>query len=1209
MSRYGWSSARGRISPFRGPDDDSVPHVTDEDFAYITSQDLEDAVTSSSGLSRRDIPASDSQEAEDDVLLVKNKGITYPLHFPAYCIGDGKLVVTDLKARLGTIMELTDTQVQNMTLLYKGKKLQLSDSPVRDYGVKNRSEILSVIPESGPSVEFSDSGSRVRKKGVPPNSPEDRGMDAPTRLRPDNQTKPPPSESHEKGSEPNATYDSDNESSKPNDTYDSDNESITSVASSLFSNTSSSTASSVGPVEHRKEVSEQLVEMLLSNGMRSVYQLAIDKLGNEFFLKIHNRILSRYLKRLKESTTDPGILLTIQTLSSRSQRSRASQLIIGMLSRNALEISNSGREKRLNERLKIASRTNRPAEDRDETSEEEVDEDEGSLKYLDLVVAFFRESSHFEKLRSELQSVTNLPDLPQTISEAVAHNDPLFIAILLDTQFRQAASGEYIWIKELKEIGYSNTDIAQLLHEKAHDSPWIYFKPEHMPSSKSRPDHHLLDCAHSLKSESARKNQASFSSPQLDKDRQVRQAVEELCGLGGILPSSRDKAEWNGTVAFDEARSMATITYSDRDAHGHNIHYSRDLFRRLIHIAERFETAARMVQDAEFCCDSFTVLKFGASSNELTTPEVQLSRIEFSLAKSFLQEMKTAVKRGEERNHVYGDFIGENLHEILKKVTDVPPAVTAHNIEHLYSLAVQVLCVGFISYIQAHVGPIQPFFIDRPLERIVLKGCVDNIEINSGHIVAELVDLTCLGQMCKGPVLVFRKSLPGDDEASDSRDSNTKYDIRATPCDILDTWGPGELVFRSEKSSSASAIKLGGGFISPPSSDVMNSKYHWDWCLRLPQNPAPIALNGPITVGGLVNVNSECKNEEQACWSSSLGKFEELGTHRSFFEAHEYQFGFQGGPDNFSLTGNKVWSKRRGRTIKTRNLEQEDYMLVPFLSFYWGVRVSYCTGVAQRVSLRQLVADLLPAFSKTYTSMESKKSWQELLSQYHIIKTFQTSNSAQELSDWLSNLPDELYKFVLSLIRQILGTLADTGLSPDGTQFFVAWPYNGVVNRCFHIPLSSYNTWAPILADSDDCATFAYMTNTCLQSGAMTCRGPNPNWDNRLYMLETAVLCPASTGAWSLRHERTYFFHKLDNNLYWVKAQREGTQSGVPASLVRLVSARSIPLDIRQRLIFKEERKKEKRLREKDLASVPAEVVCVRSLDAFSVQSLSKSLS
>ncbi|CAH0045292.1 unnamed protein product [Clonostachys solani] len=1176
MSRYGWTNN---------------PNVTDEDFAYITSQDLDDSMSRPSGKSRRDNPSSDSHEPEDDVLLVKNKGITYPLHFPAYSIGDGKLVVTDLKARLGTIMELTDSQVQNIRLLYKGRQLDHPGSPVREYGVKNRSEILSIIPKLGSGVESKDSGSQVetsrtRKEGFR-NSPEYREA----RRRAEQKlpeysglpTWPVPR---------NQVHDA---------VHDSDNESTTSVASSLFSNTSGSSSSSVGSVEHRKEVSEQLVEMLLSRGMREAYSNAIGKLGEELFLKIHKRLLSRYLKRLRDSTEDPGILLTIRTLSSRSQKSRSGELIMRMLSTDAPLISNTDREKRLNEKLKIASRANRASEDQDETSEEEVDENDGSLEYLNLVVAFFIEGPDFQQLRSELRSVTNLPSLPQSMSEAIALNDPLFIAIFLDTQFRQAAAGDYVWIKELKEIGYSNTEIAQLVHEKAHDSPWIYFEPENIPFSESWPGHHLLNCAHKLKSKSAGKNRASFSSPPLDQDRQVRQAVEELCGLGGISPYCRDKAEWNGTVQFDEARSMATIHYSTQDANDRVYDYSKSIFSRLVQIAERFETAARMVQDAEFCCDSFTVLRLGASSKASATPEVQLSRIEFSLARKFIRDMKRAVKYKTEQGRIYKDASAKTVHEILEKVMDDPPSKAWSNNEHLHSLALQVLCVGFVSYIQAHIGPIQPFFIDRPLERIVLEGCPHYNYFECTPIVAELVNLTCLGQMCQGPVLVFGESFSGD--------KNTKYDIRATPCDLLDTWGPGELLFRPENSDSPSAVKLGGGYISPPSSDAVGSKYHWDWCLRLPQNPVQIALNEPITIGGLVNVNSGCKNEEQACWSSSLGKFEELGTHRSFYEAKEYQFGFQGGPDNFSLTGNKVWSKRRGRTIKSRNLEQEDYLLVPFLSFYWGVRVSYCTGVAQRVSLRQLVADLLPAFSKTHTSMEAKKNWQELVSQYHIIETFQTSKSAQEFSDWLSNLPDQLYKFVLGLIRQILGTLADTGLSPDGTQFLVAWPYNGVVNRCFHIPLSSYNAWAPILADSDDCATFAYMTNTCLQSGAMTCRGPNPNWDNRLYMLETAVLCPASTGAWSLRHERTYFFHKLDNNLYWVKAHREGTQSSAPASLVRLVSARSIPHDIRQRLIFKEDRKKEKRLREKDLASVPAEVVCVRSLGPFSMQSLEKSLS
>ncbi|KAK7229495.1 hypothetical protein V2G26_001665 [Clonostachys chloroleuca] len=362
-----------------------------------------DVVARPSGKSRRDKLPSGSQEPEDDVLLVKHKGITYPLYFPAYSIGDDKLAVTDLKARLGIIMELTESQVRNITLLYKGKQLYHLENPVREYGVKNRNEVLSFIPQPRPSVEFPK---HTRKEEGSQNFHDDK--DAPT------WPVPIMKQVHDA-------------------TYDSDNESTTSVASSLFSNASSSSASSVGSVEHRKEVSKQLVEMLLSRGMRATYHNAINKLGEEYLLKIYNRILSRYLNRPRDSTQDSGILLIIRTLSSRSQKSRASQLIIRALSRNALAISNVDREKRLNERLKIASRANRTSDDQDETSEEEVDENDGSLKYLHLVVAFFQESPHFQELISELRSITNLPSLPQTISEAIDHNDPLFIAILLDT--------------------------------------------------------------------------------------------------------------------------------------------------------------------------------------------------------------------------------------------------------------------------------------------------------------------------------------------------------------------------------------------------------------------------------------------------------------------------------------------------------------------------------------------------------------------------------------------------------------------------------------------------------------------------------------------------------------------------------------------------------------------------------------------------------
>lgn len=144
MSRYGWSIGREQISPYSSMPS-GVPAVTDDDFSYITSQDL-DGVTE-----ERYYPRSHSTAPppapEDDVLLIKNRGITYPAHFPAYAIGDGKLRVIDVKDRVGLMMELPERGTSRIKLLYKGKQLKDPMAPVRDYGVKNNSELMAVMPE------------------------------------------------------------------------------------------------------------------------------------------------------------------------------------------------------------------------------------------------------------------------------------------------------------------------------------------------------------------------------------------------------------------------------------------------------------------------------------------------------------------------------------------------------------------------------------------------------------------------------------------------------------------------------------------------------------------------------------------------------------------------------------------------------------------------------------------------------------------------------------------------------------------------------------------------------------------------------------------------------------------------------------------------------------------------------------------------------
>lgn len=155
-NRFGWS-ARGALSPFSsnlGTSGGGVPAVTDDDFSYITSEDLEshgldiprrshhnvdDASGSHYGRSAPQVPE------EDDILLIKNKGVTYPEHFPAYSIGDGQVLVRDLLERVQMVMELSERRARRVRLLYKGRQLKEMDRPVRDYGVKNNSEVLVVL--------------------------------------------------------------------------------------------------------------------------------------------------------------------------------------------------------------------------------------------------------------------------------------------------------------------------------------------------------------------------------------------------------------------------------------------------------------------------------------------------------------------------------------------------------------------------------------------------------------------------------------------------------------------------------------------------------------------------------------------------------------------------------------------------------------------------------------------------------------------------------------------------------------------------------------------------------------------------------------------------------------------------------------------------------------------------------------------------------
>ncbi|BCR83658.1 BAG family molecular chaperone regulator [Aspergillus chevalieri] len=142
MSGGNWRNPFNRSfwsrTPSYGPGGGGAPHVSDNDYSYVTGGDIHGHPQS------RPAPADDGP----DIIFLKHHKYKYTLEFPAYAMSDGALSVGQLRQRAAEVTRTPDPQ--RIKLLYKGKLLGEDWVQCKAEGMKQESEVLCVVSEVEP---------------------------------------------------------------------------------------------------------------------------------------------------------------------------------------------------------------------------------------------------------------------------------------------------------------------------------------------------------------------------------------------------------------------------------------------------------------------------------------------------------------------------------------------------------------------------------------------------------------------------------------------------------------------------------------------------------------------------------------------------------------------------------------------------------------------------------------------------------------------------------------------------------------------------------------------------------------------------------------------------------------------------------------------------------------------------------------------------
>lgn len=739
--------------------------------------------------------------------------------------------------------------------------------------------------------------------------------------------------------------------------------------------------------------------------------------------------------------------------------------------------------------------------------------------------------------KSQLQNPLLLDASPAKLQELVLARDTAAVTTILAENFNDVAQLKFNWLHALLDIGSTFEAMAELLIDGESASPWININ--HQISVESVPSiwFHQENCVHfgGYELDTAPRvinpgaHKGNKAGHPIDNST-IKMTISKLCGIAGALPLSPDASYWTSCVRFTGENSIAWISYAKEDSPA--TPDICDPVLRMLDALQRAYHAVGYLQENGFCCDTFTVLRTQQPSKE--KPYVELCRIDMSFIQQLHSALETWGKNNTTENLRCCASIARQIISFIYGEDSKQISLESTSLLDDCALAVQILTVGILSYGQAHTGSLHPEFLVDPLLELHLLG--NSLQSEPvAHVIVSLLELTCMGDMLQKPVLVFRDS----SSQSFGSGNGISYDIFASPEDIADTWGPARFIAEINSqavSPKLYAVEIGGGIIAPVDTNL--KKLHWSAGSRPYESfVSTFDSTRKILIGG-VTINGTCPLDETRSWQhpATTAYLRHLGTSQDGWGLQQKQFGLQGGQWAV-LAFNATYCKLDGVTLKQQQLMLPSNEIdLAFLNSICGLQISFCTGVARRVALRELLADVMVDFVES--RLWKPPHWEELKTTHSIVQNFRDRN----LGQWFDRLSTEHRNTAIRIIRSMLEVLKDTGIDKNGEELVVAWIRKESPYSCLRLRCEKANLWTRILADSEDCATFACITPLCFEIKKHKCRGLKiAPWHNVSNLLNTAVCLQLSNrefvtvantdAAWRLQHEVSYWIGKSGSNL------------------------------------------------------------------------------